>query len=287
MMIQLPIDLPFFVNTLIYGDPGVGKSEYAATYIDYLLKYQLEIKPMKVWMFDALGKDMPYLKRGESISPFIDLGDGTPARVVYGKEGVVLFEIEYYYDMMPQDLGNPGVLLSAYERFQQSLRGTEWGNYGAVCLDSLTGFRDAVLRVQQFKLNRESSSGKQQHGMQWYAAAGAAIRNDVMSTIAYAPVHSFIPAHVDTKKDDARGHLVYAILAPGELSSGIGRNFSEVYYLHVVSGEKGVRRRVLQTEGGMDSTGKGEYIAMSEIGAPNFCEASWECVTRGIRNGRK
>ena len=281
-MLTLPIDLPFYVNTLIYGDPGVGKSEYVATYIDYLLKYQLEIKPMKVWMFDPPGKDMPYLKRGKP-TPFVDLGDGTVARLVMGKESQPLFELEYYFDMHPQLLGVPNAPLSSYERFQESLRSTDWSAYSAVCLDSLTGFRDAVLRVQQFKLNKESNSGKQQHGMQWYAAAGLAIQNDVMSTLAYAPTHTFITAHVDVKKDDARGFFVYAIAAPGQLSSGIARVFSEVYYMHVLTGEKGVRRRVLQTEGGMDGTAKGEYIALSEIGAPNMCEPRWEVVTSHVR----
>jgi hypothetical protein len=282
-LIHLPSDLPYYVNTLIYGDPGVGKSEYVATYIDYLLKYQFEIKPMKVWLFDPVGKDMRYLRRGQA-SQFLDLQDGgTVARVVTGKEQQPLFEIEYFFDMIPQDLGRQGAPLSAYERFQQSLRVTDWSMYSAVCLDSLTGFRNAVLRVQQFKINRESGSGKQQHGMQWYGAAGLAIQNDVMATLACAPIHTFVTAHVDAKKDDARGFYMYAVAAPGQLSSGIASAFSEVYYLQVVTGEKGVRKRLLQTEQGMDATGKGEYIALSELQAPNFCEPSWEAVTSQVR----
>ncbi len=282
MIPVLPVDFPYYVNVLCYGDPGVGKSEFVATYIDYLVKEQLKIRPMKVWMFDAPGKDMRYLRRGK-VSSFIDLGDGTIARVVSNQEGQPLFEIEYYYDMIPQELGKPGAPLSAYERFVQSLREIDWSKYSAVCLDSLTGFRDAVLKVQQFKINRESGSGKAAHGMQWYAAAGLAIHNDVMSTIAFAPCHSFVPAHVDTKKDDARGFLIYAVAAPGQLSSGIARAFSEVYYMHVIAGEKGAKRRVLQTESGMDGTGKGEYIALSEMEAPNLCEPTWEAVTRQFR----
>lgn len=285
MLMHLPEDMPFFVKNITYGDPGVGKSEFVATYVDYLLKAGPSFKPVKVWMFDPLGKDQPYLKRGKP-SPFVDLGDGTPARIISTGEGIPLFDIEYFFDMMPADLGKPNAPLSAYERFQDSLRQMDWSKYSAVCLDSLTGFRDAVLRVNQFKLNRQSNSGAQQHGMQWYAAAGLAVQNDVMSTLAYAPLHTFITAHVDAKKDDARGFYVYAIAAPGQLSSGIGRAFSEVYYMHVQSGEKGVRKRVLQTEGGMDSTGKGEYIALSEIGAPNFCEPRWEVITQNVRNGR-
>ncbi len=237
---------------------------------------------MKVWMFDAPGKDMRYLRRGKA-SSFMDLGDGTIARVVSGEDGQPLFEIEYYYDMIPQELGRHGAPLSAYERFQASLREIDWGKYSAVCLDSLTGFRDAVLKVQQFKLNKESGSGKAAHGMQWYGAAGLAIQNDVMSTIAFAPCHAFVPAHVDTKKDDARGFLIYAVCAPGQLSSGVARAFSEVYYMHVIPGDRGSKRRVLQTENGLDGTGKGEYIALSEMEAPNFCEPTWEAVTRNFR----
>lgn len=286
MTIELPADLPYFVNTLIYGDPGCGKSEYSATYIDYLLKYQLPLKPMKVWLFDPVGKDMPYLKRGKP-TDFLDLGDGTIARFVLGKDDQPLFEIEYYFDIHPGSLGDHGAPEAAYTRFLSRIREMEWSAYSAVCLDSLTGFRDSVLRFEQFKNNKESASGKQAHGMQWYAAAGLAIQNTVMSTIAYAPVHSFVPAHVDSKKDDARGFFIYAVAAPGQLSSGIARAFSEVYYLHVRTGEKGVRQRVLQTESGMDSTNKGEYIALSELGAPNFCTPSWEVVTQNIRQGAK
>ena len=287
-MIELPSDLPYYCNTLIYGDPGVGKSEYAATYMDYLLKYQLPLKPMKVWLFDPVGKDMPYLKRGKP-SAFLDLGDGTIARFVLGKDDIPLFEIEYYFDMDPQALGNKGALPSAYERFQQSLRETEWSKYSAVCLDSLSGFRDAVLRFEQFKNNRTSNSGAPAHGMQWYAAAGLAIQNNVMSTIAYAPVHSFVPAHVDMKKDDLHGFFVYGVAAPGQLSRTMARAFSEVYYMQVRMSERGARQRVLQTETGPGVGGdqKGDYIALSELGAPNFCTPTWEAVTQQMRNGGK
>ncbi len=280
----LPLDMPYFVKNIIYGDPGVGKSRYVASYMEYLLKYKgvEDRKPMKIWMFDTLGKDAAYCRLGH-VSDFIDVGDGTPARLVTSKEGDVLFELEYFYDIMPQDLGKHGAPLSAYERFQESLRQTDWSKYSAVCLDSLSGYRDAVIRVNQFKLNAVSKKGEVQNGMQWHGAAGLAIQNDVMSTLAWCGCHTFIIAHVDAKKDDARGFFVYAILAPGQLSNGIGRAFTEVYYMHVVTGQKGERIRVLQTEGGMDGTGKGEYIALTSMEAPNFCAPTWEEVTRKVR----
>lgn len=285
-MLTLPTDMPFFIKNITYGDPGIGKSEFVATYVDWLLKQGGEIKPVKVWMFDPLGKDQPYLKRGKP-SAFVDLGDGTPARLVCAPTGEVLFELEYYFDMTPQDLGNRNAPLSAYERFQQSLRETDWSRYSAVCLDSLTGYRNAVLRVNQFKLNTTSKGGGQAHGMQWYAAASLSMQNDVMSTLAWAPCHTFVLAHVDTKKDDARGFFVYAIAAPGQLSSGIASVFSEVYYMHSIpeQNQKGERKnkRVLLTESGMDGSGKGEYIAQTHIEAPNFCEPTWEVVTENVR----
>ncbi len=42
------------IHVLAYGEPGAGKSELLATFP----------KPILVFMFDALGKDTPYMKLG-------------------------------------------------------------------------------------------------------------------------------------------------------------------------------------------------------------------------------
>jgi hypothetical protein len=143
-----------------------------------------------------------------------------------------------------------------------------------------------VLRLHQFKVNAHTKSGATMDARQWYAAAGLAIQTDIMSTIAYAPVHSFIPAHVDVRQDQQNATMIWGVAAPGQLSNSIARAFSEVYFMHVIPGEKGAKRRVLQTESGLDGLGRGPFIALSEMQVPNFCEPSWEKVTAGMRNGK-
>ena len=283
-MIELPSDLPVFVKNLTYGDPGVGKSEFVGTYVDYMLQKKLEMKPVKVWMFDPFGKDKPYLRRGNP-SGYADLGDSTPARLVYGPDGQTLFEIEYFFDLNPAGLGKAGSPLSAYERFQASLRETDWSQFSAVCLDSLTGFRNAVLHVNQFKVNAVSKGGAQQDARQWYGAATRAIETDVMSTLAWAPCHTFVLAHVNAEHDEmAQGGWIYGIMAPGKLSTAIASVFSEVYWMYVQYGEKkqGNQRdpRYLLTQH------NGRFIAQTHIDAPQICTPTWEAVTQNIRTGR-
>lgn len=54
------------LHCMVYGDPGVGKSTFAATWP----------LPMLVLMFDGVGKDTPYQKRGRVVEEHVD-GQGT------------------------------------------------------------------------------------------------------------------------------------------------------------------------------------------------------------------
>lgn len=59
------------LHALVYGDSGVGKSTFASTWPS----------PMLVLMFDAIGKDMPYMKRGTVREDYVDVG-GTRVQVI-------------------------------------------------------------------------------------------------------------------------------------------------------------------------------------------------------------
>ena len=78
---------------LIYGDAGAGKSTSAATFP----------KPALVFLFDPLGKDTPYLRRGdvteEPWAPSLSL----IRTVTHRTTGELLFRIEHYLDSDPQN----------------------------------------------------------------------------------------------------------------------------------------------------------------------------------------
>lgn len=251
---------------LIYSDPGAGKSCFAATMP----------KPLKVFMFDPFGKDVPYLAQGDA-GPLHKLDDGTYLRYVTqaGIPDKLVVELEYFFDLSPALLGERGQPLSAYERFQASLldhvaRG--WEGYESIVLDSLTNFTASVVRVNQYKLNPTSRSGAQAHGIQWYGAASLAVQNDVCATLAWCPRHVAVLCHVNNQKQDARGYNVYAVEAPGQLARSIAKDWPEQYFLCTTRNAKGHVQRGFQTEN------DGVYMAQTHLDVPSGVAPEWRAL---------
>ena len=252
------------IHTLLYGDPGIGKSMAAATWP----------KPMLVFCFDPIGKDQPYLEQGEPQGVFLG-EDGTPWQHVVHPTNPeeILITLGYFFDLNPTR-AEFRQQISAYERFQEYLVYTKYEDYATIVLDSLSGFRDAVVRLNQFKLNPSSKSGQQAHGLQWYGAAAQAIRNEVMATLCYVMTNVVVVAHVSKQKDDMRGYYVYGFGAPGQLSTDLAQTFSEVYYVYTKRGGDGRHQVFFQTEASE------EYLAQTHIHAPNPCAPTYEALWR-------
>lgn len=111
-----------FVHFLIYGEPGIGKSTFAAGC------------PTPIWvaMFDSFGKDVCYLDRGEPqpleqqvIAESAGNKITVPARNVLDRDGNLLIRLEYFQDLNPFEP-------VAYARFSARLTQVLKGVWDAV-----------------------------------------------------------------------------------------------------------------------------------------------------------
>ena len=253
---------------VIYGNSGTKKSFFAASMP----------KPMKVFCFDPFGKEAPYLAQGIP-GGLQNMPDGGIFQFVYASEedkkaGTPLIEIEYFADMLPQLLAtqkNP----SAYERFEISLAehvNQGWAGFESIVLDSYSFYEESILRLNQYKLNPTAKSGAVQDGKQWYGAARRASACDVVSTLAWAPRHVCVIAHVDRSRVDLHDKQALGIDAAGQGSGAIPRAFAECYYAYREKNTTGKAQVRLMTDG------DGTYIGHSHIQAPNPCEPTWNAI---------
>ena len=82
------------IHAIAYGDSGVGKSTFAATFP----------KPMLVFCWDPYGKDLPYQKGAQSVSDLLtyEIPGGTGVMSITYRD--IVFEdgnftrVEYYHD---------------------------------------------------------------------------------------------------------------------------------------------------------------------------------------------
>ena len=236
---------------LVYGDPGSGKSQFAATFPT----------PMLVLFTDPRGKAMPYIKLGTLLDEGV-YDDNTPYSVVGSKKtGKPAITIEYYTD--DNIRGGPRTVY-AYERLEQRLAGLKdevfAGQWKTVVLDSLSFLEYQVRKLHQYKLNPESNAGNVQDARQWYNSSAEVIEEFCYSHLAWLPINVVVLAHVRDTKSNIRGQTTWVPEAPGVKGRKLPGAFAEVYVLHS-TGEG----RCLQTEN--DTA----FIATTQIMAPNGC----------------
>ena len=252
---------------LIYGNPGLGKTIFAAGMP----------KPLKVFMFDPAAKGLAYLQQG-AVSPVEWMPDGGGFQFVRSYEtGEVVVELEYFVDRDPTRLASQK-LPSAYERFQASLithMDEHWKGYQSAVLDSYTFCELACSRLVQYKLN-PAPGGVQDakhNQMQWGGQVRGIVQTDIISVFPWIDCHSCILAHVDDKRYDEQERQMWGIGAVGRLGSILPGAFAEVYLMYRVLNEKAKAWETwLMTES------DGKYIAQTHIQAPNPCEPTWEAL---------
>lgn len=236
---------------LLYGDPGSGKSTAAATFP----------KPALVFMFDPLGKDTPYLTRGEVVNA---TWEGTPVKEVHGKDGHILFRIEYFHDSDPQ---KP----TAYRRFLARLVTldkdvAEWG-IKTVIIDSTTFMELAARKLSQYVLNPTSKEPRQ-----WFAASTDTLEEVLMIRFGSLPLNVVVVSHVNEDKDELHGMYVRNPALPGRMSKRAPAGFSELYRAYTVVNRDGSRDYLWQTKP------NALYNASSQINAPDPCVATYSAL---------
>lgn len=252
---------------LVYGDSGVGKSTFAATFP----------KPALVIQTDPFAKAMPFKRKGMiAESSYIQTADAPGGKIYYDKivrpkDEKLLFQIERYSTENIQ--GGSGHIYG-YENLMARLNSIREevmaGQWKTVIFDSLSTMEFEVRKLHQYKLNPESKSGSKQDARQWYAASTQAIEELCFSQLTWLPCNVVVLAHVREEKDNVRDTLYWTPAAPGAQGRRLPACFAEVYYMKKVKGEE--NESLLQTRANAD------YMATSQIPAPNPCKPEYKAV---------
>ena len=251
---------------LIYSNPGVGKTPFAA---------QLP-KPIKVFQFDPPAKALAYRQQGFA-KPIEYMDDGGAFQFIVDPESKkLLVEIEYFSDSNPTAIATQKHPCS-YERFQASLQGhmrEHWQGYASVVLDSYTFLEMACVHMQQYKIN-PAPGGIADGGHNqkiWAGQARGVIQTDIMSVFPWIPIHALVLAHVDEQRFDEQDTQLWGISAIGKLGKILPGAFSEVYYMYKDFNEKE------KTEQAYFLTRENKHIARSDLRVPSPCKAAWEAL---------
>lgn len=250
------------IHCLVYSDSGGGKSTFAATFP----------KPLLVYCFDPFGKDHPYLRRG--VVGELTEGEFGPMRRVHDDAGKLQIQIEYFFDLNPQDP-------TAYERFLRRLTRLEAdaSAFKSIGLDSVTFLELAARKFAQYKLNPNTREPRQ-----WYSYSTESCEEILLSRFGALPNHVVVCAHVDESRTNLHGDTIRAPQAPGRLRKTLASGYGELYHLFVVRGEDHTIERWLQTQ--PDE----EWMVSSQIDAPNPCRPSFRAMmasTEGLKHGGK
>jgi hypothetical protein len=236
-----------------YGDPGAGKSEFAASMP----------KPLIVFFFDGRGKDRPYLKRGTP-TEITEGPNGVPFREVLSKKGKPIIRLEYYYDTIADDPHAGRTFTSRMKHFVDE----DIDEYRSMSIDSSTMLEICVRKDQQYRLNKRAKDPRQ-----WWAAATDQLEELYMVQFAGLPINIFVAMHISPDKDQVSGRMVFNPAAPGRLQTRLAAGYSELYRFFAKDDkETGDRNYLIQTRS--DSS----YNCASQIPAPDPCENNWKAL---------
>ncbi len=244
------------IHALVYGDSGAGKTTFASTCPT----------PMRVWLFDALGKATPFRDAfdgsAEETAPdafgtdVVYLNAGSDSRIV----------IEPYCDFDP-------TTSNGWHRFVQRrdayLRDREWVTAGdkTLVVDSLTFMALAARKYDQYVTNTTAKDPRK-----WHGAATDLLEETFCVKLLGLPINLVVLAHIDQERDDANGRMIFNPMAPGRLRKQLPGAFGEFYHATVVRNEKGECDYILQTRP------DGRFNASSQIKAPDPCWANYDAL---------
>lgn len=252
------------VHALVVGDPGDGKSHFAATFQ----------KPMLVCVFDGMGKDTPYLRRGKTTKHLIEGDYGINYREVKSvKTGETIIRLEYYNDPIPE-IGKKGVyayekFLSRYAEVQAEIAEGMWATF---VIDSLSMLQHCVIKLHEYKMNPTTKGGNQQDQRQHYREAASAVMELTCNRLAHMVCDVVCLTQYRRHEDKLRGTVHLLPDAPGQTPGRIPGQFSEVYRIYTEEDEDGTVGHYLQTVKSKD------YIATTQISAPDGCVAHYKAI---------
>lgn len=246
------------LHVMPYGDAGSLKSTLAATFP----------KPEVVLFFDKYAKATPYRRRGLR-GPTVE-EDGLQVEYVMSakEKGKAVVKIVHFADQDIRDSDNV-YAIEHFEAFLPRLYDeVRQGTWATVVLDSLSFLEYASRKCEQYKRNPESNAGKTQDARQWYRDSSEALE-EVCFAITSLPCNVVVTAHANQSVDKQRELMLYTPEAPGKKGRTLPAAFGEVYAMHYDPEDEEV---VMQT------TKSADYIACTQINAPNWCEPKYEAL---------
>ena len=251
------------IHVLVYGEAGAGKSQFASTFP----------KPIYVAMWDGIGKDMPYRKRGQATQVFDDTEiSGLQYREVWlvddeghAKSKRPIIRIDYFMDVNPKDP-------RAFERWQARLVDIEdfliAGKFKTLVFDSTTSAELLARKLHQHRLNKTSKDPRQ-----WFAGSTDLLEESLMGALpSLITTNVVVVSHISEDKDEVAGTFVRNPLAPGRLQKRLASRYGEFYRAYVSRDDDGERYWALQT------TIDDRYNAATQIGAPDPCEPTYNAL---------
>jgi len=217
------------VHTICYGDPGGGKSTFACTWP----------KPTLAFIFDAYGKDGPYLRWARANGATVEDGFtewGTPTKSLdAGARGYI--RLEYYNDLAPD--------ARSWELFEWRMKSRGFFDEGwaTLAIDSVTFMELAARMYARHVVNPHTKEPRQ-----WFGYSTDALEYALLVQLQAFPANLLVLAHIDANKDEVLGSYVRQLAAPGRLTSRneLAAGYSELYRAYVVK-DKDQESYVLQT----------------------------------------
>lgn len=263
------IDIPDYPSTHahVYGDTGMGKSTFGATWP----------KPILVLSFDPHGKDMPYRKgaiEDRGLASYNINGMIIPYRDIIRKDGSV--RIEYYHEEDPE---RP----VAYSTFLQRMGvlHKEYDQWKTIIAESVTFMELCARKLHEKVLNPMTPFAKGTDTRQWFAGSTDLLEEMLIQRFGNLPMNLLVIGHIDERKNEVSGEILRGPFAPGRLSKRnlMGAAYQELYHAYRVRNDQGQLNWQLQT---MSSEG---FIATTQLGAPNPCYphylSLWENYGKG------
>lgn len=258
------------IHSIVYGHTGTGKSTFATTFP----------RPGLAFIFDAYGKDVPYLDLGEPGEIDYD-EDGVPfLEVTSRRTGSVLWRLEYYHEDQTAFALATAQTKSATKTLVQTMRPTAYARFlkrlarfrvqeepwQTIALDSVTSLELATRKYHQYTVNPHSTEPRQ-----WFASSTDSVEELLMLRFSSLPINVVVTAHIDEDRqftDQGQTRLVHndRPALPGRMRTRLGSQYNEVYYAYVETEDDGQAQYLLQTQADR------RHIATSNVcRAPNPC----------------
>lgn len=239
------------IHVMDYGDPGTGKSKFAATFP----------KAMLVFMFDPHGKDIPYWIDAQQVGELQEYPLGE-TKIVY--RDVVCADgpirIEYHHET---NLDRP----QAYTTFlaRMSFLHMEYDQWKTIVTDSTTFMELVARKNNEINLNPMEKFQKGTDTRQWFAGSTDDLENMLVIRYASLPMNTVVLCHESKEMAQISGEMIKGPAVPGRLAKKniLAASFQEQYRSFTYRGEDGRLNYALQT------VNRDGFLATTQIGAPD------------------